>query len=401
MTRTRRLAAAGLGLALVIAADAPQPARAQDGEVEGDGGWRLEAEIAGDGSTVTVVGQVTPPADVIPPHPQMKRVTVHFALADGDEDCVAPESVTRTFDGEDDDEIEAGEVPTYPTPWPDAYTVEFSVEVTPSCNGRYTATVTAVADRANYFGGEYEDDDVTTFEDLEVEGSATVASSPSVAAVRSRLRPDRKIAVGWDPPAGYGTIAGCAVTAAAAPPDFLGYAVQRAIGDADFSTVYLADPGEQCWVDHTAVNDATTAGRFRYRVLTRRAGPDGEVVSAAGSAAVATVEVTPPTTAPPTTARQTPRPSPPRPSASVGANGSSTGATLPPTIPDGTFQETLDYDEEEPGELAAEVPDDADTFLDFVPAPGAGILEPFAIAACLAAWAMHLRYLARRSDDGI
>jgi hypothetical protein len=130
-------------------------------------------------------------------------------------------------------------------------------------------------------------------------------------------------------------------------------------------------------------------------VLTLRQGADPAtmVSSAGGIGTTDDSRIRPPVTE--TTA--TTRPARASPPPVRRQSGPTVQATVPPGIIDERYSGTLDYREAEPGEAATVVPDDACSLLDFASSPGSGILVPFAIAECLAVWALHLRHLARRA----
>lgn len=405
MTPARRLAVVLGGLvAGVLVVAATPTARAANGQ------WEFvddeDPVVTVDGGTVTVAGQISPPSpNAIVGAQSVKQVTVTLTRTVALAGCPATLTGTQTYpDNDDDAYYEQEDPPPGPPPSvdPDDREASFAISIDSACNGTFTVAVSAVADTAGPdFDDEDDADDVMTTPGSPLPaGTAAVSQpAPEVASVVTALGSDRVLVVAWQPPADYGHINTCTGTAPADHPDFAGYEVLRKIGDGAETSVATLGPTAQCFRDPIAAG--SPLGQYHYRVVTLRQGADGQVVKSAGVTATATV-------GPPTTTTTPPPTSPPTrtPGTSTGGgggspSGGSTAVTALPVLDDGTFDETLDYDDEEPGELAAEVPDGADTFLDFVPSPGPGILVPFAIAELLAVWAFHLRYLARRAaDDG-
>jgi hypothetical protein len=203
-----------------------------------------------------------------------------------------------------------------------------------------------------------------------------------------------------------------------APPDFLGYRVERVSASGDTVTVATID-------DRTAssVVDAeppAEGGTTTYLVYGRRAAPGGEV----GSAATATsTEVTPlpggggdgdsdgtgsgptggdggsPSAGPGVTTAGGRSPSISGGPGGVRAPrvGSPSRRLFPPLASpavDAGFGETLPF-EEEPGEADPVLPDDELASNGFTEAAGRGLVIPVATALLMAVWAFHLRYLAR------
>jgi hypothetical protein len=344
---------------------------------------------------------------------QITEVRVTFTRVDEAAGC--DDEVTGSQPAyEDNDLLEGESEPEPPEDPPGPRTREFAVPVSfaPAgvCNGDYTVEVVAVLDGGPDAGAEPEIDDIESppQEHVDDEGEPVVSAVAAPAApprnVTATLATTRAVAVSWQPPEGYGSASGCATTGPADRPDFAGYAVERSIsgGAPTVVATITSTPGAAnqatCYFDTVAAD--APAGNYAYPVYALRDGPGGTTIRS--HALSATVAVTPPATTTSTTATAPVGPTPPtgRPSGTGRGGGGGGGAsgTVPPVPDEGTFEETLDYPE--PGEEAAAIPDDADTFLDFVPSPGPGILKPLAIAEVLAVWAFHLRYLARRADSG-
>ena len=82
-------------------------------------------------------------------------------------------------------------------------------------------------------------------------------------------------------------------------PDFVGFEIRRAIGDAAFEPVADAVPGATSWTDHKVPRNG---GTLRYQVVGMRPGPEAgtTVFAPVGSTATATVDPAPTTTVPAT-----------------------------------------------------------------------------------------------------
>jgi hypothetical protein len=395
MTPARR--AAVLAAATVLGAAVPAFAAAAGAPP--DDGWVVEAAVAPAGGALRFTGTIEPPFSTqVVTDIEVALVRIGEPALAG---CEVPNHREHLADGDDDTEAQP-EPPTTPTTEP-AGEVPFDFEVPVRCNGRYQVTfVTAEADGPGY-PDEIDIDPDPAEERALGEGSVN-AAPPDVQGIATQFNATtRVVGIVWQTPAGYGAASGCQATAATDHPDFNGYVVERSIGDAPFAALPIAVPaGNQCYFDQLPAD--APLGQYRYRVRASRIGTAGSVLSAGEAAtANATVAVGAPPPATTATTAAPPRTGSGGGGVSVGGGRGSTGNAPPGTVPpipdDGTFEDTLDYDEE-PGEEAAQLPDDAEAFLDFVPSPGPGILVPFAIAECLAVWAFHLRYLARRADDG-
>jgi hypothetical protein len=167
--------------------------------------------------------------------------------------------------------------------------------------------------------------------------------------------------------------------------DFLGYVVDRQVGDGQ-------------WTRQSAVIDATTwtdskvpvsGGELHYRVRSARAGPSSPVPSAPSTTATVSIDGIPTTTT--------------RASQSGGSRGTTrrTPALQVPTTAD-TFDEELPYGEGDPNASDAELPDDdlASVLYEDEEARR-GLLVPVAGAMVLVVWAMHLRYLSKRASESL
>jgi len=392
------LAAAGaLGLTL-----APAPAEAQEPPF---GEWRVtDWSPVGDPSTgaVTVSGTIQYEDELFRPG---QITQVELTLTPVDPAALPPTCI--------DDPVVDGVIGTDPAPAPIApgegsppggAAATFAVTVHPRCNGTYLADVagsfvpqgTESAEpgpKLRQRAAPPEGAEDPTPVDVQ---HVVAAAPPPVRSLSTTDDASRAVRLVWDPPDGYGDRADCTAPAPADHPDFTGYLVQRASGDGPFTTLDAGTVpvGQQCLVDQLPPD--APDGTYRYRVLSTRSSPNGTVTSTESSTPVVPVQVGVQAESPPTS-----RVRPPSSSRIIsrgsGRAGGATAGTVVSPIDDGTYEAELDYGE--PGEEAAVLPEDADSFLDFVPSPGEGILVPFAIAECLAVWALHLRYLARRADD--
>ena len=287
-----------------------------------------------------------------------------------------------------------------------------SAELTTTCNGRYSITVTGTLQRRSctVLGcGSW-----STLDTHQVSGSVFVAASPSpVTGTTAAPADGRSVLVSWIPPS-------------EAQPD-LGYRVERV--SASGATVTLADIADPTTTTYTDAAPPPEGGVTTYRVYATRPGPGGSVSS---SPSVATAEVErdpdyePPADPPggpgPTTpggggggggggddagggpsrrsgggaVRST---SPGVPAVRVPRVGSPSRSFFPPLLSppvDAGYDEDLPYGEggREPGAAEAELPNDLAAGLADA-APGRGLAIPMATGLLLAVWAFHLRFLAR------
>lgn len=403
MTRARLLAVPALLGLVLLGPGTPSASAAEPSEGWSVSGWSAPAGTSS--GPVTVSGTIR--YDGVRQLGRITEVTLQLTRTAPLNGC--PELVLSDPQPAhpDDDDPESTPDTTQPSA---GRTFVFSITVEPRCNGTYRAAVVALLDDLSGPDGETDpsSDDYTTpapIPQVDEEGEPVVhvvAAPPGdVAAVISQVA-GRSVRLAWQPPSGYGPPATtCTGQTPDAPPDFTGYLVQRESAAGTWTTLPNGEvpAGTQC-LEHQEAAEVPSGTNVRYRVLAVRAGPNGAVTAAGGSSAITTAVVDPP---PPSTTSTTARPVRTPGTSRVATGGRGGAGPTPPTdapttIPDGTYEEELDYGE--PGEEAAVLPDDADTFLDFVPSPGPGILVPFAIAECLAVWAFHLRYLARRADDG-
>lgn len=282
-----------------------------------------------------------------------------------------------------------------------------SAELTTSCNGRYAITVTGTLQRRTC--GVLGCGSWSTLDTHEVTGSVFIAAPPtSVTTVTTAPGDGRSVLVSWVPPPG-------------AQPD-LGYRVERI--SASGTTVTLADITDPTTTSYTDDAPPGEGGVTTYRVYTTRPGPGGTVDAAPGTATAdvardpAYVPPDPDDPTPTTTpgagsgggsggpgggssrtngrgaVRST---SPGVPSVRVPRVGSPSRSLFPPLLSppvDSGFEGELPYEDREPGEAAAELPNDLAAGLADV-APGRGLAIPMATGLVLAVWAFHLRFLAR------
>lgn len=213
------------------------------------------------------------------------------------------------------------------------------------------------------------------------------------------------------------------------PPDFLGYRVERQGSDGDYTALATLDPDQRSSTDSTPPEEG---GDVIYRVLSRRAGPNGGEILAE-SADRESVTVTPATTT----------------TIPGATDGATDGGTTTPTTPGGTtdggstgggtagtggtttggdgplnrgvtgagtkapslgrssqanfpelteidpgFDETIDYGTTGEDGLAGEGADGLSSAI-YEEGSGKGMAVPVATGFVLAAWAFHLRFLAR------
>lgn len=319
------------------------------------------------------------------------------------------EGTQAAYPDDDVADDESTETPTTDPEEPHRFDFDVPVDFGAAgvCNGSYSVDVIGTFDSDVDSDDNPDADDVTSdpvrHEEVGGEDVVSVVSAPAppVSSAQAEITGSRTVAVSWQPPAGWGDAADCTATAPSDRPDFRGYVLERSAagGPPEVLATFETTPASavsMCYADELAVERPT--GQYEYRVLTLRQGPEGAAVrSAAVGDAVTFAPGTPDTAAGGSTPVRPPSSSRIVSSGRSRPDGGATGATAAAPIDDGTFEQELDYGE--PGEEAAVVPEDAESFLDFVPSPGPGILVPFAIAQCLAVWALHLRYLARRADD--
>jgi hypothetical protein len=290
--------------------------------------------------------------------------------------------------------------------------------IAPPCNGTYGLTISAALQNRSCFQsicGDYR-----TIDTYDLTGSVAISAPAPDVDARADVNGGRTVVVSWDEPGGL-------------PPDFLGYRIQRQSTKGTWTTIATLDAPDAP-TSYTDGEPPAAGGATTYRVLTRRAGPDGEVMSSGGSPATANVEPSPDGTGATSdggsgstgdAATGDPGTGGSGGATSGGVNGAATsgggrpggrvaaprigitGAFLPPllqprvptvagattatTIDDG-FDETLPY---EAGEEDPVLPDDEMASIVTSEVPGRGMAIPIATALVLAVWAFHLRVLAR------
>jgi hypothetical protein len=280
-----------------------------------------------------------------------------------------------------------------------------TASLTTTCNGEYAVTVTATR-QARSCGILGCSPWASTSDVHTLSGTLAVrAPAPPVAGATATQGSGRSVVIGWTP-------------AVDAPPDFLGYRVERVSASGDTVTIATID-------DRTAssvVDDEPPAegGTTTYHVYGRRAAPGGEVGSAATSTST---EVTPlpgggggdgdgddggsdgdPDGGSPGGGPGVTSPGGRSPSISGGPGsvraprvGSPSRRLFPPLASpavDAGFEETLPF-EAEPGDADPVLPDDELASSGFTDVAGRGLVIPVATALLMAVWAFHLRYLAR------
>ncbi len=240
---------------------------------------------------------------------------------------------------------------------------EFLMSLFFECNGRYVAT--AVPHLSSGTNGPA------------IESSFSVAARPptveGVSAVRGT---GRTVAVGWQP-------------VPSPPADFLGYVVDRKVGEGQWGRQSAVIDGTT-WTDSKVPLDG---GEISYRVRTARSGPQAPVSGPPSAAATLSIEGIPTTT--------TTRPSQSGGSRTTRSPGRAPANVQVPTTAD-TFEEELPYGEGDANAADAQLPeDDLASVLYEDQAARKGFLVPIAGALVLAVWAMHLRYLAKRASEAL
>jgi hypothetical protein len=223
-------------------------------------------------------------------------------------------------------------------------------------------------------------------------------------------------------------------------PDFKGYRIERRDGDG-WTKLDTVGTNTSTFTDTTPPPEG---GEISYRVLGRRSGPNGEVLSGGGGRVTVSVPV-PTTTTPVTNPDGTPVTTVPGSSGSGGSGGTGSGGsggtgsggtggtgtdggrapsrtgrtfnTVPRgtvgigtkaprigtpqvsnipdlTVGDNGFNETLDYGDQQLAD-GSEDGQDGLSSIYYGGAGGKGMAVPVATGFVLAAWAFHLRYLAR------
>jgi hypothetical protein len=391
MTQRRRVAAAVAGLVLVVAMTAAgssasaQPA--PDACTDDASFWGCRWDpgyvdgMTFDAETMTLSGRFrSPVGDIL-------RVHALLYPEHAGPDCPVAEA-EQVFDNSG----EPGPPDTSPpdTGPPDDGSIPFSIVVVPRCNDVYDVEVRAYGEQ---IGPEADESPPLELHDVRVTLRPPSPAGP--LRVERPADPGGLVTVRWGAPAAYADLG--------PPPDFLGYRIERAVGPRPFEPVDTASGTS--WIDaHTA---SAGAGTYRYRVVALRSenhATASAVILSSDPEQAPMGEIAidaPPTTAAPST----PRSSPGVVFGSTGGNvsvgrsgGTPTGSTLPSG---GGFEETLDYSDFEFGTEEAVPPTDSDPFLDLDEdePPGAALVQPIAIASCLAMWAFHLRYLSRRADQ--
>jgi hypothetical protein len=281
------------------------------------------------------------------------------------------------------------------------YSIDVTATGSAPCNGTYRFRVMGVVDRRVIA------DDVAV-----VTGTIDVVAPPGNITKISATLEGGAVRLTWSP-------------LGSQPPDFLGYQVER--GEADAWKPLARDLGPRA----TSFTDTSppAGGGTIYRVRARRAGPRGEVLSTGG----ATASVDLPgggsdTTAPPDGSSTSvpgtdggagggadggaggadgggtggggggaPRSGPlARGRTGIGTKaprlGTPSQANFPPLLtPDEGFDEEIDYGDRS---LAGEEDDELSSLF-YEEDTGRGMAVPVATGFVLAAWAFHLRFLAK------
>ena len=254
---------------------------------------------------------------------------------------------------------------------------------------------------------------ILTTETQPLSGSIDIAVTPApITGVTATADGDSRVALSWSAPS-------------SPPPDFAGYQVQRQGDHGQWTTIATLDPGQHRYTDTSA---PTTGGAVSYRVLGRRPGPHGELLSDDSGHASATLPTTTTSSGPSGSTPSTTPGSTPGPGAPGGTKGGSTGTirtpaltgplnkgntgigvTAPgvgsgtpsfPALPGETdsgsssTQSQLPYGSTGDG-LGAGSESGGLSSAFYQQGSGRGMAVPVATGFVLAAWAFHLRFLAR------
>jgi len=271
--------------------------------------------------------------------------------------------------------------------------------LTTNCNGTYAISVRAILEGRICSVCDYTVEDTHT-----LTGSLTVrAPAPAVTGTTAVVGADRSVALAWTP-------------VADAPPDFLGYRVERV--SASGTAVTLATIDDRTASSFTDTSPPAEGGETTYRVYGRRSAPGGEVESAP---AVTTADVPADPDAPdPDPPGEPGAPGEPPAAGSPGASGRVSGGVTTSRRPAGTvrvprtgrpsrsfppllsppdadtgFDEELPFEDREPGSAEAILPDDELGAGPLDASSGRGLVVPAATGLLLAVWAFHLRFLVR------
>jgi len=280
-----------------------------------------------------------------------------------------------------------------------------SATLTTSCNGTYAISVRAILEgrSCDFLGcGGYTVRDTHT-----LTGSLTVrAPAPAVTGTTAVAGADRSVAVAWTP-------------VADAPPDFLGYRVERV--SASGIAVTLATIDDRTASSFTDTSPPAEGGETTYRVYGRRSAPGGEVESAP-AVTTADVPADPDAPADPDPPGDPGAPGEPPSAGGSGTSGRVSGGVTTSRRPAGTvrvprtgspsrsffppllsrpdaedtgFDEELPFEDREPGSAEAILPQDQLGAGPLDASPGRGLVVPAATGLVLAVWALHLRFLVR------
>lgn len=292
-------------------------------------------------------------------------------------------------------------------PGPVANSTDAWATFSTSCNGSYGFRMIAEIDRGILGGGTDRSPTVTGTIDVVV----PPAEVPSGAAA---ARDGNVARLAWP-----------AVTDQ--PPDFLGYRIERATADDTWEVAGNVRRDTRTFTDTEPIGPGGAA----YRIRSRRAGPNGEILSD-GRVVTIAGDGTTSTSAPGTDGGTegpgtdggtsvpgtdggtgeggtggeggaagpgiVPRTGPqPRGTTGVGTRaprlGQPSQANFPPLLtPADDFQETIDYGDRT---LAGEEGEDELSSLFYEEDTGRGMAVPVATGFVLAAWAFHLRFLAK------
>jgi hypothetical protein len=278
--------------------------------------------------------------------------------------------------------------------------------LTTNCNGTYGIEVTARLQQRCWGGSSlcpWEQIDSRT-----LTGTIDIAApAPAIGSVTAAPGDGRSIKLTWDP-------------VASPPPDLLGYRIERATGAGGPVTIAtIDDPAAASFVDE---EPPAQGGSTTYTVYSRRASSRGELSSepasvdtdvapapsgtggsggGGGAGGGGTTGGSGGASGRPSTGRIDTGGRPTR-GITVPRVGTPSRNFFPPLLAppdiDTGFDPTLPFEEQEPGDANAVLPDDELASDDLGERlPGRGLVVPVATGLVLAVWGLHLRFLARAS----
>jgi hypothetical protein len=340
---------------------------ATDAAAQASGSWDANvAKVSSSGVTVTVSYTSDRPGV------RITDATLHYVK--GPAGCTLPDDSSATTPVESPSPTTT-EPPTTTAPASQTVSQEFTFDdAAPTCNGMFTVQIQAQGTA------------VPPESDPMQRPMAVAVPAPKVRDLSAVGNPDRTVRISWVP--GLHT------------PPGTRYEVSR-VDVATGESTPLAESSTSPTVD--TVPDS--GGTFAYSVASVRPDENGDytVRNAVRSSPPVTfesvVETTTPTAPPGTTGTPS------------GGGGRGPVRNAPPATPppadfegDGGAAGPAVFDATEPGEADAVLPESARGVQRYDSPPGAGILEPVAIALCLAVWAaivFSITRMARRAEDAL